>query len=155
MNEKAVDVYQGNDWITYRWSVAQVFDTLDQIRELCGVTPDGFSTTQLGAPATGKTTTIVTRQGDEPESHLEALSLLLSLCDDLASETHTVLADLAYQMRPSPALQWKGFEMQLHLAMIRQHCLPDEDATGVSKSAIDSILALSLRIRDLLKQIDQ
>jgi hypothetical protein len=35
MGEKALEVYQGNDWLTYRWPVAQMFDTLDRMRDLC------------------------------------------------------------------------------------------------------------------------
>ena len=35
MSAKPVEIYQGSDWLTYRWSVAQAFDSLDRIRDLC------------------------------------------------------------------------------------------------------------------------
>ena len=35
MSSKPSEIYQGSDWLTYRWTVAQAFDTLDRIRDLC------------------------------------------------------------------------------------------------------------------------
>ena len=40
MGEKALEVYQGSDWLTYRWTVAQAFDTLDRMRDLCRHSPE-------------------------------------------------------------------------------------------------------------------
>ena len=153
MAEPALDVYQGNDWITYRWSVAQMFDTLDQIRELCGLTPGVYAAP--GLPSTGKAGALAVPAGNEPESQVEMLSLLLSLCDDLAGELDIVLADLFFLLQPAPVLQWKGFEIRLHQAQLREQCLSEDNAAGVSKNTIDAIIALTLRMRDLLKQIDQ
>lgn len=51
MGEKALEVYQGNDWLTYRWPVAQMFDSLDRIRDLChSVTAAGSVMPLGGAP---------------------------------------------------------------------------------------------------------
>ncbi|HEU0118753.1 MAG TPA: hypothetical protein VFR09_08990, partial [Alphaproteobacteria bacterium] len=40
MGKEQPEVYQGNDWLTYRWSVAQAFDTLDRVRDVCRHTPE-------------------------------------------------------------------------------------------------------------------
>jgi len=154
MGNKVLDVYQGSDWLTERWSVAQIFDTLDQIRELCSLSPRDFSPAP-GTAASAKRTADVLVSGDEPQSQIEMRALLWNLCDELSSEIHTAHADLYPVLQAAPPLNWKSFEMRLHLDMLR-HCLkPQEENTQLSKTATDTILALTLRMRDLLKQIDQ
>jgi hypothetical protein len=148
MGEKALEVYQGNDWLTYRWPVAQMFDTLDRVRDLC------HSTTHVGAlshlPATP-----MPRFDMAEDERLDLFVCIIELCDDLSGELDAVQADLFPHLQKDVAHRWMGFEMRLHLNEMRQVALTEHRAPDPTDNATDTILALASRIRDLLRSIDQ
>ncbi len=150
MGEKALEVYQGNDWLTYRWPVAQVFDTLDRIRDLChSLSPVGGAIPQLPVSSAPRY--------DVPmeDERLNLFVGIIELCDDLSGEMDTLLADLSSFMQKEMKLRWMGFEMRLHLTEMRTIALLEHQAYEPSGHAVDAVLALAARIRDLLRQVDQ
>src|ERR1700678_1982730 len=94
---KPVEMYQGSDWLTYRWPVAQAFDTLDRIRDLCLQMPVAMG----AAPAAPGM--------DQPRYEIpdddiaDMFGYIVELCDDLAGELDTVAADLSPIMQGIPA----------------------------------------------------
>lgn len=150
MGNRAVQFYQGSDWLTYRWSVAQLFDTLDRMREVCS-----HSSIQLGAGSVAVQGTPTPRyESTEDEALTDILGYLIELCDDLSGELDAVLADLLPYMQTPLLQRWIGFEMQLHLRSIREHALYEHQAQEPSPTVVDTIVALTTRMRDLLKKID-
>jgi hypothetical protein len=146
---KPIEMYQGSDWLTYRWPVAQAFDTLDRIRDLCLQMP-----VAMAAPhaASGM---------DRPrfeipdEEIADMFGYIVELCDDLAGELDTVHADLCPVMQGNMAQSWSAFEMRLHLRDLRGAALKETASAAPSHRPPDAILALAARIKTLLKQIDQ
>ena len=149
MGDKAPAIYQGGDWLTYRLSVAQTFDTLDRVRELCRHVPVAVSnmphTPGLALP----------RYEMFDEQMMDLFSCILELCDDLSGEIEAVQADLIPHIQNDVPQRWMGFEMRLHLNEIRQLALQEHQSFEPSNAVLDNIAALAARIRDLLKQIDQ
>ena len=108
MPPKPVEIYQGSDWPTYRWSVAQAFDTLDRIRDPCLQMPVMMGSVPVGA--------------DQPRymkfpmrKIADMFGYIIELCDDLMVELDTIQADLSGAMKGNPAHAWLAFEMRLHL----------------------------------------
>lgn len=148
MGEKALEVYQGNDWLTYRWPVAQMFDTLDRIRDLCHSTSTLSTLPHLPA--------MPMQRYDMPEDErLDLFVCIVELCDDLSGELDAVQADLFRHLQKDVAHRWMGFEMRLHLNEMRQVALAEHQAPDPSDNITDVVLALASRIRDLLRTIDQ
>lgn len=156
MADSAPELYQGSDWLTYRWPVAQMFDTLDRIRDLChsaarpGVTPKLMS-----AP-----NPLFDKVFDQTEEEAPDLFLCIAeLCDDLMADLDAVLADLFSFLQNNAAHGWMGFEMRLHLREMRENALIRHMAlsqdTKSDANNVDEITALAARIRDLLRAIDQ
>ena len=150
MSERAIPFYQGSDWLTYRWSVAQLFDTLDRMREICS-----HSAHKVSLSVGMQGTAYPRYEIPEDEFVTVVLGYLIELCDDLSGELDAVLADLMPAIQTSLVQRWMGFEMQLHLRAIRQQTLYEQDVHEPSVAVIDTIVALTTRMRDLLKKIDQ
>ena len=135
MGVKALELYQGSDWMTYRWPVAQAYDTLDRLRDLClqrSVVPS-----QHGAPE-------------------ELLEVVADLADDLAAELASAHADLLPFLQNNVAHRWAAFEMQLYLGEIRELAMPPSGAPiFIAAEFYDNLLLLLGRIKDILKRIDQ
>ncbi len=91
-----IPLYQGRDWLTYRWTVADVFDALDRMHDLC-----------VGHDWTAEETTA------GKESSL--LPALLDFACDLACSVATACADTI----PANAFwgnlkhRWLCFEIRL------------------------------------------
>jgi hypothetical protein len=149
MPAKAMDVYQGNDWLTYRWSVAQAFDTLDRIYDLCRHVPT-ITSRLPQAPGSG-----LPRYEIAEQEIVDMFGCIAELCDDLSGELDAVQADLFSYSQPMTVQRWMGFEMHLHLRQMRQIAWSEHAAEEPSNIALDTLVALNARIRDLLKQIDQ
>ena len=146
MIAKPAEIYQGSDWLTYRWSVAQAFDTLDRIRDLCLQMPVGS-----GAPPGGGQPTY-----EMPEEEIaDVFGYIAELCDDLTGELHAVYADLFPVIRPNPAHLWLAFEMQQHVKDLHARARKEAAAEHPAQSPPDAIVALAARIKALLKQVDQ
>ena len=146
MTPKPVEIYQGSDWLTYRWTVAQAFDTLDRIRDLCLQMPVSAGM----APPVGQP-----RFEIPDEEVADIFGYAVELCDDLAGELDTVHADLAPQIKCSLPQSWTAFEMRLHLKDMRAAALKEAASSAPLHAPPDPILAHSGRIKLLLKQIDQ
>lgn len=151
MGEKAIQLYQGSDWLTYRWSVAQVFDTLDRIREVCSHAP-----VALGIPTGASATANMPRyELAEDELAADFYGCLIELCDDLVGEMDAVLADLFSAAHHTISQRWMGFELQIHLQACRQQAVQERQNPKPSPAVVDNIMALVMRMRDVLKHIDQ
>lgn len=155
MGERAREVYQGNDWLTYRWPVAQMFDTLDRLRALCH-SASGVSMLMGGLPQLPSTA--MPRYDMQDDEDFDLFVCILELCDDLSAELDAVLADLFSTLEKDIVHRWKGFEMRLHLNEMRNTALTEHQAEHQgfepSANATDTVLALASRIRDLLRAID-
>jgi len=149
MGEKVLEVYQGNDWITYRWSVAQAFDTLDRLRDLCHHAP---ALTNVLSQAIGGG---APRYEITDDGAMNVFGGLVELCDDLSGELDAAQADLSPYLQNDVSQRWLGFEMRLHLNEMRQTALHEYQSPDPSNAVIDTISNLATRIGDLLKQIDQ
>jgi len=143
---KPSEIYQGSDWLTYRWTVAQAFDTLDRIRDLC---------LQMPVNVAGGSSLAGQPRFDIPEEDIaDMFGYVVELCDDLTGELDCVHADLASLLRSLPQA-WTAFEMRLHLLEMRQAALKEASSSAPLQAAPDPILTHAGRIRALLKQIDQ
>jgi hypothetical protein len=145
--QKPAEMYQGSDWLTYRWPVAQAFDTLDRIRDLC---------LQLPVAVPGELRPASLEPGYEvPDEEIgEVFGYIVELCDDLGGELDTVHADLYPVMQGNVAHLWTAFEMMLHLRDLRAEAVK-ESSTVETHTPPDAILTRAARIKALLKQIDQ
>ncbi len=143
---KPSEIFQGSDWLTYRWTVAQAFDTLDRIRDLCLQMPVNVS-----VPG-GKDAPRFEGPGEEVA---DMFGYIVELCDDLAGELDMVLADLFSLVHGSINYGWVAVEMRMHLKDLRQRALKEANTESPLMAPPDATLDLAARIRTLLKQIDQ
>jgi len=145
--QKPADMYQGSDWLTYRWPVAQAFDTLDRIRDLC---------LQIPVAVPGERKPLGLEPGYEvPDEEIsEVFGYIVELCDDLGGELDTVRADLTPVMQENLAHLWNSFEMMLHLRDLRSEAVK-ESSTARTHMPPDKILNRAAKIKALLKAIDQ
>jgi hypothetical protein len=147
MSAKPVEIYQGSDWLTYRWPVAQAFDTLDRIRDLCLQMP---VTAGRPGPDVGRLPYEI-----PDEDIADMFGYIVELCDDLTGELDTVTADLFPFLRGTTSHLWISFEMRLHLRDLRACALKEASAKTPSHAPPDTITTLATRIKALLKQVDQ
>jgi hypothetical protein len=148
MGLKAPEVYQGGDWLTYRWSVAHAFDTLDRIRELCRMP-------LLAGTFPSMHSASIFRDDTKDEEMADLFAGIADLCDDLSGEFDAVLADLHTFHMNNAMQRWTGFEIRLHLNAIRQQALQEHKASEPLSATFDIIAARIGRMYQLLKQIDQ
>jgi hypothetical protein len=152
MAEKALEVYQGNDWLTYRWPVAQMFDTLDRIRDLCHST---HTVSAVLPPLLASPLPRYEMHEAHDDDRHDLFLCIVEFCDDLSAEIDAVQADLFPYLQKDAAHRWMGFEMRLHLKEMRTIAMMQYKALDPSGNAVDAVLALNARIRDLLRSIDQ
>lgn len=154
MGEKALQVNQGHDWLTYRSAVAQMFDTLDRLREMCHSASMGEDAVIMGGMPIMPTIPMP-RYEIREENQPDFFTSVADLCDDLSAELDAVLADLFLPLQKEPAHRWMGFEIRLHINQMRSLVSTDQQEFEAAAHASDNILALVSRIRDLLIKIDQ
>ncbi len=149
MIAKPAEIYQGSDWLTYRWSVAQAFDTLDRIRDLCLQMPVA-SGAPPGAPGSGQP------GYDVPEEEVaDVFGYIAELCDDLTGELDAVHADLFPVIKSNAAHMWLMFEVQQHVKDLHRRAAREAQSEHPAQSPPDAIVALAARVKTILKQIDQ
>jgi hypothetical protein len=142
---KPSEIYQGSDWLTYRWTAAQAFDTLDRIRDLCLQMPVSVAIPGREAP-----------RFEAPADEIaDMFGYIVELCDDLAGELDTFHADLGPALYAAMGHAWVAFEMRLHLKDLRTRALKEAETAPPVPAPPDAILALAARIKVLLKHIDQ
>lgn len=129
---KDLPFYQGGDWFTYRWSVAQAFDTLDQVELLC-----------------------VSRPWGEDESSLvqvrEVLTAIVQLARDLVGEIAIVEADTLSVPNRSFAQKWAAFEIRQHLDLLKKTAASGGEELSSLFEALGAIVA---SIKERLKIMD-
>lgn len=131
--QRAYQIYQGGDWQTYRYSVAQVFDLLDQLRDVTGMALTG------GMPAPFIASTA-----------LQPADMLHDLCSDLVGALDLALADLAVQAQTHLPSRWSMVEMR---ALVGQ--LPQLVQNGQEDlDNLPGIADRAERIRYLLQRLD-
>ncbi|MGE3624255.1 MAG: hypothetical protein AB7H77_10360 [Bdellovibrionales bacterium] len=148
MSAKPVEIYQGSDWLTYRWPVAQAFDTLDRIRELCLQLPAAIAAASTPGP-------LQPHHEIPDEDIAEIFGYIVELCDDLAGEIDIIHADLFSYLQGSPLQLWAAFEMRLHLRDLRVASYKEATSDSPLHTPPETILGCVARIRILLKQVDQ
>lgn len=139
MATSAQDLYQGRDWLTHRRTVAQVFTTLDHLRDLC---------LQIMMMIEAKPSDEKTDKG-----RIDLFSHILALYDELTGELDMALADLVPPQQQAHPF-WIGFELQQHLYALRQNTLHEQQSPVPSPLIFDAIVSLASHMRELLKQID-
>jgi hypothetical protein len=127
--------YQGNDWFTQRWSVAQAFDSLDRMREVCLFNNDGDDRRLM-------------------EARHEMLAVMAELIDDLTGELALAEADLQPVLEAQMPALWTFFEMHLSLDMIRRLTSPMTLSMPETSDLFDHLLQLVTQIKDGLKKVD-
>jgi len=131
---KALDIYQGSDWFTNRWVVAQAFDTLEQLQDLCLSRP-----WDQQVPASLDVS--------------EILSEIADFCDDLIAELAAVEADLLPVLPSFVSQRWLSFEMNQYVTQIQKKA--SQSLVSDPAQLFDEIIILIARIKDALKQLDQ
>ena len=128
-------LYQGDDWYTTHWSVAQVYDTLEQMREIC----------------------LLDEQGEtegEPQAQRDLLEAIADLTDDLDGELDIVGADLMPLIQKNLAARMAIFEAQAYLDMLRRQLRPNVMSVAFSATVFEDVARLVAAIKDVLKKID-
>ena len=130
---KALEIYQGSDWFTYRLPVAQAYDTLERMQDIC--------LSRAWEP------------GEPTQDIDEILNDVMDLCDDLTAELASVEADIFPVSQSQTPQRWMAFEMNYYLALIRQKAAPSSYLEPAH--LFDDILMQIKRIKKILKQLDQ
>ncbi len=130
----ASSLFQGQDWITHRLPVAQAFDTLDRMGELC----HPMMVLDMGAD----------------DITIELASVLEDLAEELNIQLDIVLADLFPYLQNNVALRWVSVELRMLATQMRALlAVPDDlQAEGERLMAIGDQLS---NIKSLLKKLDQ
>lgn len=144
---RAQELYQGEDWLTYRPTVAQAFDTLDRLREFCDDSTLDSARAVMDAPWSAMS------RGEETIALL--MGSLLGLCDDLDGEIAAVLAELSPILRNDAAHRWVGFEMQMHLKSLRDLAQEEPPQPHALPALMDEIRVTTDYLIASLKKIDQ
>lgn len=147
MAVKALELYQGEDWTTYRPTVAEAFDSLDRLRQLCD---DG--TVEVGTfptPLDDKKT------DDAQENARMVVGALLALCDDLDGQIVAVLAELSSHMRHDAPQRWLGVELQMHLSAMRSLAQEQPLMVAAIPAIMGKVAEITERIVFILKTLDQ
>lgn len=134
MTQHAYQLYQGCDWCTYRYSVAQVYDLLDQLRDVTATLLSGEALpAALALPVC-------------PLPH----ALLQDLCSDLAGAVDMAVADLAVTLQRHLPSRWLLVELRTlanQLPELVQHGQDDQDN-------LPNLADRAERIRALLHRLD-
>jgi hypothetical protein len=133
MTQRAYQLYQGCDWQTYRYSAAQVYDLLDQLRDA----------------------TSVLLTGDVPPpfmamSGFEPMGMLADLCSDLVGSVDMVLADLSATLASHLPSRWLMVELRTLVGQLpdfAQHCHEDREM-------LPALADRAERVRHLLQRLD-
>lgn len=130
MTQHAYQLYQGSDWCTYRYSAAQVYDLLDQVRDVTAALLTGDALPEAAACL--------------PHA------LLQDLCSDLVGAVDMVVADLAVTLQRHLPSRWLLVELR---TLANQ--LPELTAQGQDdQDNLPNLADRAERIRHLLHRLD-
>lgn len=136
VDAKTTPLFQGRDWVTSRWSMAEAFDTLDHIHDLCVCF--GWNDSEGGY-----------------ENHFEAIPNLMALTDDLRGHLAVAVADTIPHGRSASSFEhlWMCFEIEQIFEDIvtKVTDLADDEA----HSPLGTMALLASRLKDELKKMDQ
>lgn len=130
MTQHAYQLYQGSDWCTYRYSAAQVYDLLDQVRDVSTALLTGDALPEIAACL--------------PQV------LLHDLCSDLIGAVDLVVADLAVTLNRHLPSRWLFVELRTlanQLPDLVPHAPEDQDN-------LPNLVDRAERIRHLLHRLD-
>ncbi len=130
MTQHAYQLYQGSDWCTYRYSAAQVYDLLDQVRDVSNALLTGDALPEIAA--------------------LLPQALLHDLCSDLIGAVDMVVADLAVTLNRHLPSRWLFVELRTlanQLPELVPHAPDDQDN-------LPNLADRAERIRHLLHRLD-
>lgn len=136
MRSQAPQMYQGRDWASYRWTVAEAFDTLDRMHDL----------------------SLCQGWTDEPDLAETAMAFipdLMGLYEELGCQLKIVFADILGEASQPQTLpqHWAMMEAQaLHAEL-------GEKITGLweneATQSFSSLVVLTSLIKAQLKKMDQ
>ena len=134
MIEKKPIPYQGRDWFTHRWTLAEAFDFLDRIHDLC-----------LCRNWTG--------QNLETEDGQPLLPMILDLIVNLEASVHEATSDTipSEELVPSAAHFWAIRELHWRIKELEQSV---RALIGNKQPDLDLVIALLLEIKKALKGLD-
>lgn len=130
-------LFQGRDWTTARFSVAEAFDTLDRLNDLCVCksVPDDD-------------------EGEETEA-VAFYRALFGLVEGLTAQLKLVAADTIPSAAPAGPFEqaWAAVEIDRALQDLKNklHAL----ASGQPSNSADSALFVIFRLKTGLKKLDQ
>lgn len=131
---KRIPLYQGRDWLTYRWAVAEAYDALDRFHDLC-ISQEWLDTTGL----------------EDIENAI--LPLLHDFVYDLATMMAMACADTLPATKYSCDLQhgWHNVEIQWWLKLLSKHItnLPEQ-----SPPNFESITLVLVELKRLVGALD-
>lgn len=136
MTGKSPFLYQGRDWHSYRWCVAEAFDALDQFHDFC--LAQGW------------------RESEEPAEAIEAfLPALLDLGQEVVWRLDLAATDTLPPTEASASLKqgWTRFEMDQCAQTLQIELASLGDAPG--SQGLASLLMLASTLKNYLKRLDQ
>ena len=152
MAEKAPDIYQGEDWVTDRWSVAQVFDSLDRMQDICEHVTQVCAELKIDSLPTDATQI---SEATDLGAVGDLLGELAQLCDCMTGEIDAALADVLGRASVLPVQRWLGYEMHLYLQGAREKILGCCQGELLVSSAIEGLTRQGVLLAVTLKKIDQ
>ncbi len=133
---QAHQFFQGHDWQTHRYVVAQAFDTLDQVRETALLLLSCQNDSHHLSPA-----------------RFAATPLLADLCNDLVGEIELALTDLAVTHQQNLPNRWMMAELRTLTRQLPALARRAEHETDLD--LIQQLGDLAERVRFVLQRIDQ
>jgi len=136
MPSQASPFYQGRDWVSSRWTIAETFDTLERVHDLC-----------------------LYRDTDEqPDSGEETFAILQAvhgLIESLSGQCAIAMADVIPTSSHTGNFEslWLCFEIEKTLDEIKKKILEiSVDDTG---STFGSLAMMTQSIKTAFKKLDQ
>ncbi len=134
MSLQASAFFQGQDWLTHRMSVAQVFETLDRMTELCHP--------------------LLPFDTDSDHVVFETFEVFDDLAEELRIQLDLVMADLHPYLQNSVPLRWASVELRMLATQLRAIAAVPDDMAGESDRLSDIAMHL-VQIKQLVKKLDQ
>lgn len=136
MTEKSRPLYQGRDWVTSRWSVAEALGALDHVHDLC----------------------LYGQEGPEPESRNERFAILQAvygLTERLIAQCSIAQAESipAGSATGSFSHLWSCLEVNQSLKAIKEKLTELSDEA--SREVHGEIALLALDLKASLRRLDQ
>lgn len=136
MKQSTPPFYQGRDWVSSRWAIAETFDTLERIHDLC-LCRD------------------VSQSADTSEETFAILQAIHGLVETLSGQCANAMADVIPTKTPVGAFEqlWLCQEIGQELLEMKQSIL--ELSIEDSGQAFSEIALLALSLKSAFKKLDQ